>query len=232
MGARRGRVKSRRPLPPRNGQWKVLHLAPKPRYEAAVVRFFLGFLVASLLWGGLLTLVYLGALPFPYAAPAAEQTSAALEPEAEAGETSGKPKRKRPKVEGRNGTRESHKPRSGAGGAQMIGDELDWNGSRELNMAAGEAQLSGKQIETGFDSVMGKIRRCLILVPSDDEVSGKLLFGMRVGNDGKPRAVQLTGPSIVIGGESGSCLREAAQAIRFASFDGPDMLFKYPITLH
>ena len=32
-------------------------------------------------------------------------------------------------------------------------------------------------------------------------------------------------------GESGTCLRKAARGIRFASFDGPDMLFKYPIEL-
>ncbi len=98
-------------------------------------------------------------------------------------------------------------------------------------MAAGEGQLTGKQIEAGFDSVMGKIRRCLILVDTDDAIRGKLVFGMRVGSDGKPRAVQLSGPSIVIRGESGSCLREVAQSIRFASFDGPDTLFNYPVTL-
>lgn len=100
-----------------------------------------------------------------------------------------------------------------------------------MDMAAGEGQLAGTQIDAGFDSVMGRVRRCLILVPSDGDVTGKLIFGMRVGSDGKPRAVNLSGPSIVISGESGSCLRGAAQGIRFASFDGPDMLFKYPITL-
>ncbi len=98
-------------------------------------------------------------------------------------------------------------------------------------MGAGEQQLSGKEIENGFDSVMNKIRRCLILVPADGEIKGQLLFGMRVGGDGRPRAVQLTGPAIVTSGESGSCLRDTAQSIRFATFDGPDMLFKYPVTL-
>jgi hypothetical protein len=116
-------------------------------------------------------------------------------------------------------------------GESTIGDDLGWNSTRNVDMNAGEGQLSGAQIDAGFDSMMGRIRRCLILVPSDGEVTGKLIFGMRVGSDGKPRAVNLSGPSVVTAGESGSCLREAAQGIRFASFNGPDMLFKYPITL-
>ena len=69
--------------------------------------------------------------------------------------------------------------------------------------------------------MMGRIRRCLILVPSDGEITGKLVFGMRVGSDGKPRAVNLSGPSIVTGGESGSCLRSAAQGIQLRRVQRP-----------
>lgn len=200
-----------------------------PRYEAIVVRFFTGFLTASLLWGGLAALVFLGVLPFPGGSQEAPEVEIAPGPDPAPSDSDDKPKRKRlkkPRVSGPEGGR------AGSGsGSRTIGDDLDWSGSRQVDMAAGEGQLSGKQIEAGFDSVMGKIRRCLILVPSDDEIQGKLLFGMRVGSDGKARAVQLSGPSVVIGGESGSCLRDAAQSIRFATFDGPDMLFKYPITL-
>jgi hypothetical protein len=116
-------------------------------------------------------------------------------------------------------------------GETTIGDDLGWDKARNVDMNGGEGQLSGAQIDAGFDSMMGRIRRCLILVPSDGEVTGKLVFGMRVGSDGKPRAVNLSGPSVVTAGESGSCLRDAAQGIRFAAFNGPDMLFKYPITL-
>jgi hypothetical protein len=46
-----------------------------------------------------------------------------------------------------------------------------------------------------------------------------------------PRAVNLTGPAVVTSGESGSCLRQVAQGIRFAAFDGPEAVFRYPITL-
>lgn len=99
-------------------------------------------------------------------------------------------------------------------------------------MAAGEGQLAGSQIEAGFDGAMSRIRRCLVLVPSEGEVTGTLTFGMRVGGDGRVRAVSLTGPAVVTTGESGSCLRQVAQGIQFARFDGPEMLFRYPITLH
>ncbi len=118
-------------------------------------------------------------------------------------------------------------------GEATTGDNLDWNGQRQVDVAGGggEEQLSGKEIEAGFDGVMNRIRRCLVLVPADGEVTGKLTFGMRVGGDGAPRAVNLAGPAVVTTGESGTCLRQAAQSIRFAKFQGPDMLFRYPITL-
>ena len=116
-------------------------------------------------------------------------------------------------------------------GEATTGDDLDWNGDREISMNAGEEQLSGKAIEAGFDSAMSKIRRCLVLVPSEGDVKGKLTFGMRVASNGVPAAVNLSGPAVVTSGESGACLRNAAQGIRFSKFSGPDMLFKYPVTL-
>jgi hypothetical protein len=205
------------------------------------VRAFLsGFLVASGLWGALAFLYLRGQLDFMFpeeeVAPAAS-TVAAVDPESVGPPTKGKRRGlKRPRLQRRApGTSASaDAPRNGdstGSGSTTIGDDLGWDKQRNMDMAAGEAQLSGTQIDAGFDSVMGRIRRCLILVPSDGELTGKLLFGMRVGGDGKPRAVNLSGPSVVISGESGSCLRGAAQNIRFPSFDGPDMLFKYPITL-
>ena len=197
------------------------------------MRFFLGFLTASVIWGALATLAYLGILPFPSARPAGEEEVAAVtEATVEEPDPSGKSKhRKVKRARAGAGTSVGGRDRSGDQNEQQVGDDLDWGGARQVNMGAGEEQLSGKEIESGFDSVMNKIRRCLILVPADGEIKGQLLFGMRVGGDGRPRAVQLTGPSIVTGGESGSCLRETAQSIRFATFDGPDMLFKYPVTL-
>ena len=198
------------------------------------MRFFLGFLTASVIWGALATLAYLGVLPFPVAPPSEEEGALVADAPAEEADTAQGKVKRRPKRPRPGGTAAggAGRDRSGDQNTRQVGDDLDWDGTRQLDMGAGEAQLSGKEIERGFDSVMNRIRRCLILVPADGEIKGQLLFGMRVGSDGRPRAVQLTGPSIVISGESGSCLKETAQSIRFASFDGPDMLFKYPVTLH
>lgn len=211
----------------------------------AVRAFLSGFVVASAVWGALAFLYLRGNLDFlfPEEDPAPVVAAAAPDPEASGPPTKGKRRGlKRPRLSRRAGNgngasaqASNDSPRSndsaGMGGNTTVGDDLGWNQQRNMDMAAGEGQLAGTQIDAGFDSVMGRIRRCLILVPSDGDVTGKLLFGMRVGSDGKPKAVNLSGPSIVITGESGSCLRQAAQGIRFASFDGPDMLFKYPITL-
>jgi hypothetical protein len=209
------------------------------------VRAFLsGFFVASGVWGALAFLYLRGNLDglFPEEEPAPVVAEAAPDSEASGPPTKGKRRGlKRPRLSRRAGNGGGGAPaandtlRSGesanGGGSTTVGDDLGWNQQRNLDMAAGEGQLAGTQIDAGFDSVMGRIRRCLILVESDGDLTGKLLFGMRVGSDGKPKAVNLSGPSVVIGGESGTCLRQAAQGIRFASFDGPDMLFKYPITL-
>jgi hypothetical protein len=203
------------------------------------VRFLFGFLSASVLWGALSFLYLRGSLDFllPDEEPVPEPAVAAAEPENQGPPTKGKRRGvRRPRLSRRaEPSNVALAPRAGAAGRgngeSTIGDDLGWDKARNLDMNAGEGQLAGSQIDAGFDSMMGRIRRCLILVPSDGEVTGKLVFGMRVGSDGKPRAVNLSGPSVVTAGESGACLKEAAQGIRFASFDGPDMLFKYPITL-
>lgn len=191
-----------------------------------MLRVLFGFVLASALWAGGVGYL-LGEGRLAWVSP--EEAAPELEAEEASGAAEAPDKAKaRRKQERRLRAARAQKPRSRE---LRTGDDIDWDGPRQIDMNAGEAQLSGTQIDAGFDSVMGRIRRCLILVPGDGEISGKLLFSMRVGGDGKPRAVQLSGPSVVVGGESGACLREAAQSIRFASFDGPDMLFKYPITL-
>jgi hypothetical protein len=188
-----------------------------------VARFFLGFLIATVLYGaGLAVLQAQGLLKF--GAPPAPAVVASEEPELDAADPKKAKKKRSPRPA---------RERAGAlpSGSATTGDELDWDGERQVDMAGGEGQLSGKQIEDGFDGAMAKIRRCLVLVPAEGDVAGKLLFGMKVGSDGTPRAVNLSGPAVVTTGESGDCLRKAAQGIRFAKFSGPDMLFKYPITL-
>lgn len=164
-----------------------------------------------------------------------QEVAAATEEEADDAPQTDPKKRRRGKRSGRPqagaASRSASDSRPLPEGNATTGDAIDWGSDRQLDMAGGEEQLSGKEIEAGFDAAMGKIRRCLVLVPAEGEVTGKLTFGMRVGGDGTPRAVNLSGPAVVTSGESGSCLRQAAQSIRFATFDGPDMLFKYPITL-
>jgi hypothetical protein len=191
-------------------------------YKPLVARFFTGFLAATVVYGvaaGLLSAK--GLLTFE-AAPEPVTVAAVTEP-AERGVDAKKPRGKRVARQARSSALPS--------GSATTGDELDWNGEQQVDMAGGEGQLSGREIEAGFDGAMAKIRRCLVLVPSEGDVTGTLRFGMKVGSDGTPRAVSLSGPAVVTTGESGDCLRNAAQAIRFAKFTGPDMMFKYPITL-
>ena len=198
------------------------------------MRFLLGFSVATGLWAALAGVLYgRGMVTFGAEEPVDEAGELAADTAEE--EVPGDPKRKRrakrTRSQGGSAERAERDGRPLPQGNATTGDDIEWGSDRQLDMAGGEEQLSGKEIEAGFDSVMGRIRRCLVLVPADGEVTGKLTFGMRVGGDGQPRAVNLSGPAVVTKGESGDCLRQAAQSIRFAKFDGPDMLFKYPITL-
>lgn len=204
-----------------------------------MARFFLGFLVASGLWAaaafglhakGMLSLESEDDEPVAEASPAEDDAEDEAEPGKKRGKRKRAPRTERVRAARPDGTG-SPTPSNLPRGEATTGDDLDWDGQRNLDMAAGEEQLSGKSIEAGFDGAMSKIRRCLILVPAEGEVTGKLTFGMRVGSDGAPKAVNLSGPAVVTSGESGTCLRKAAEAIRFPKFSGPDMLFKYPITL-
>jgi hypothetical protein len=191
-----------------------------------VPRFFAGFLAASVLWAVLAVLYVYDMLgPFGAKPPECPQEPVAV---AQAEPDKGPTGRR-----GKRGKRRPGDPRAARGpdGELTTGEDIGWDDERNVDFAGGEQQLTGAQIEAGFDGAMAKIRRCLVLVPDDAEVSGKLTFGMRVGSDGVPKAVNLSGPGGVTGGESGSCLRGAAQAIRFGTFQGPDMVFKYPITL-
>jgi len=191
------------------------------------MRFLFGFGVASMLWGAAFGMLYAkGWLTFGDTSVKAAETPVAAGDEAE-GQERRRKRTRRPK-----GARVAEEGHALPTGEATTGDDLDWDGTRRVDMAAGEAQLSGAQIEAGFDGAMARIRRCLLLVPSDGEIAGTLTFGVRVGSDGTPRAVNLTGPAVVTSGESGICLRKAAEGIRFPAFDGPDMLFRFPITLH
>ncbi|MFT5357918.1 MAG: hypothetical protein ACI9KE_005155, partial [Polyangiales bacterium] len=115
----------------------------------------------------------------------------------------------------------------------LTGDDLGENDPREISAGAsgGEAQLSSSQIEGVFDASFNGIQRCLVLVPANAPLGGRLTFGMRIAGSGRVTRVNLRGPSAVTQGEAGSCLRRTARALSFPSFDGPEMLVHYPVTL-
>lgn len=198
-------------------------------YERRVSRFWAGFGVASVLWAGAAAYAVVGLGYAPPVEPA-DPVAAAPEPvEAPAAEEE-EPTRRRRRV--RRGPRAQQQQATPTGEA-TTGDDLGENEVRMLDMAGsgGEQQLSAAQIEAGFDAGMGRIRRCLVLMAGDDPVRGRLTFGLRVASSGEVRAVQLSGPAAATTGEAGDCLRSAARGIRFASFDGPEMVVRYPLTL-
>ncbi len=118
------------------------------------------------------------------------------------------------------------------GGITESGDDLG-EVTRELDLggSGGEAQLSASQIDEVVEGTFPRIRRCLVLVDSDGPVTGRLRVGLRIAGTGRVSRVNLRGPSAVSSGECGDCIRRAARGMRFPSFDGPDQLTRFPITL-
>ena len=118
-------------------------------------------------------------------------------------------------------------------GEATTGDDLREGEMRTIDGegTGGEAQLTGAQIDAAFDGAMPRIRRCFVLAAGDDPVSGRLTFGLRIAGSGSVSAVNLSGPAAVTTGECGDCLRTAVRGIQFPSFDGPEMVARYPITL-
>ncbi len=193
-----------------------------------MLRFLAGFGVASLLWGGFVYGYHRGWIDISLApeAPPQAQESASDDASPDATHKSDRARRKHAS----GGTRSKAR---GPGGNSMTGDDLGENDTRsvDMNSAGGEEQLTGHEIEQGFDSVFAQVRRCLILVASDEPVHGQVTFGLRISGQGKVGAVNLSGPSSVTQGEAGACLRKAASAMRFRTFHGPDMVVHYPLTL-
>ena len=191
-------------------------------------RFLAGFAVASVLWGAFLFSYKQGWIDISLEPPAppADETNLADAPQDDSPDKPSRSRKKRssPTVK---------KNRPAVSGNSTVGDDLRENEARNVNASAngGEEQLRGTEIEQGFDSVFGQVKRCLILAAGDEPAHGKLIFGLRISGDGKVNAVNLSGPSSVAQGESGACLRKAAQNMHFRSFNGPDMVVHYPLTL-
>lgn len=196
-----------------------------------MARFVFGFVVASLLWvgaGGVMHLALGWGPPVIEEDPApVEVAELAVEEEEEA----------TPRSRRRRGARGGARTGASSGdvptGEATIGDDLREGEMRTIDGegTGGEAQLSGAQIEQAFDGAMGRVRRCFILAPGDEPISGTLTFGLRIAGTGRVTAVNLSGPRALTSGEPGDCLRDAARGIAFPSFDGPEMLVRYPITL-
>lgn len=193
-------------------------------------RFGLGFLVASLLWGGAGGVLHFGlgwGPPLPAEEPAVAVAAAEEAPAEEPA-----PSVRRRRSRSRSGAVERDGEVVPAGEA-TIGDDLREGEMRTIDGdgTGGEEQLAGAEIEGAFDGAMGRVRRCFLLAPGDEPVTGTLTFGLRIAGTGRVTAVNLSGPRALTSGEPGDCLRDAARGIAFPSFDGPEMVVRYPITL-
>ncbi len=190
-------------------------------------RFWAGFAVASVLWAAAAAYLYF-ALGF---GPPADEPVALAEAPSEVVEEP-PPEETAPRRRRRRGARSTRRGETPTGNA-TTGDDLGEDEMRTLDMGAsgGEQQLRGAQIDAGFDTVMGGIRRCLVLIPGDADVRGRVTFGLRIAPDGRVTRVSLSGPRAATTGECGECLQRAARSIRFDSFDGPEMVVRYPLDL-
>lgn len=192
-------------------------------------RFWAGFAVASALWAGAAAYLWFG---LGFGPPEEEPIAVAEAPvEVEAEEDPAPTKAPRRRRRGRRGAR-ADRGTTPTGNA-TVGDDLGEDEMRTVDMggSGGEQQLSGAAIDRGFDSVMGGIRRCLVLIPGDAEVRGRVTFGLRIAGNGSVSRVSLSGPRAATTGECGACLTRTARSIRFDSFDGPDMVVRYPLDL-
>lgn len=190
------------------------------------MRFAAGFIVASVLWAGAFFAHVQGLVDFGFEEETVEAAPVAVDAGVAVDEANPKDRRKRKRRAG-GGT-----VARGPGGEALSGDDLRENDARNIDVAGGgEEQLAGSEIEAGFDSVFGKVRRCLLLVADDEPVAGKVIFGMRIAGSGSVTAVNLKGPAAITATEAGDCMRSAVRAIRFRSFNGPEMLVHYPLTL-
>lgn len=195
-----------------------------------MAKFLSGFGAATVLWALVGAGLVLGLGWGPPPEEPAEETDEVVvaETETPAPEQPTR-RRRRPRRDGASASEGSEAPT----GEATTGDDLREGEMRTIDGegTGGEAQLSGGQIEAGFDGAMPRIRRCFVLAAGDEPVTGRLTFGLRIRGSGEVSAVNLSGPAAVTTGDCGDCLRTAARGIRFPSFDGPEMVARYPITL-
>jgi hypothetical protein len=186
-----------------------------------VGRFFTGFLFASLLWGGAAVVYFSGVFESQPEVAAAPPPDAGVEAEEE-----------RPRRRKRGSRRSRRRTKVVPTGDAVTGDDLREDLPQEIDLGAsgGDERLSSSQIDAAFGQAMGRVRRCVLLAPEEAEVRGRVTFGMRIRPNGQVSAVRLSGPAVLTTGEAGSCMRRAARAVRFPSFDGQEMVVRYPVT--
>lgn len=197
-------------------------------------KFVGGFAAATLVWGGALAVLHFGLGWGPPHEVIAVDPALEIEAEVEVA-TEGRIKRRAGRRGARRGALGSPAESSIAipQGEAITGDDLREGEMRTIDGegSGGEQQLSGAQIDAAFEAGMGRIRRCFLLAPGEEPITGRLTFGLRIGGSGSVSAVNLSGPAALTTGEPGECLRGAARTIRFPPFDGPEMVVRYPITL-
>lgn len=195
-------------------------------------KFILGFVTASVIWGAALLAQATGLLDFGGNSETADFLSTDTASDTVAG-SGDQTKAVKKRIKRRGQKRGEFMKKSGVRyetGVGHIGDDLGMPGARELSMGAGgEDQLSSAEIDAGIDRVFNGIQRCLILVPNEAPAVGKVVVGMKISPSGAVNGVDLSGPNIIIKGDSGSCIRRAVKSIRFRSFNGPEMFVHYPI---
>ena len=185
-----------------------------------------------MLWGGFL-LAYSRGLININLEPKSESDASASGTDDDKADSSGSGAQRKK----RGGAQAKQGQRKGSGrhyvGDSTTGDDLGGPEAHnlDLNAKGGEEQLTGHEIEQGFDGVFPQVKRCLILAAGDEPVSGKIVFGLRISGHSGVTAVNLNGPSAITQSEAGDCLRKAARGIHFRNFNGPDMLVHYPLTL-
>jgi len=197
-----------------------------------VQKFLAGFAVSSLLWGAALGLYVAGGFGGAEDVPLPPVVAVNLAPDA-GPELATKGRRRGVRRAAGGGLGASVNSERVPTGEATTGDDLGEGAARTLDVGAsgGEAQLTAPQIERALDGAMPRIRRCLILVPGDAMVTGRMTLGIKIAGSGRVTAVNLSGPAAVTTGDPGDCLRAAVRAVVFPSFDGPEMITRYPLTL-
>jgi hypothetical protein len=200
-------------------------------------QFIVGFVTACLLWVALLVAESAGVVDI--LDPRLEEPDAGVAPVSAAvdEDDSGDDKKKRRKRGRRIGRRDA--PRRGEPQAPeydmsegVAGDDLGSPGAREIGMGSGGVvdQLSPAEIDRGIDRVWSGLQRCLLALPPGVPNTGKIVLGMHIASSGRVTKVNLTGPNAMISGEAGACFRRTTKSVQYRSFDGPDMIARYPIT--